>query len=65
MSKYTALAPLTHGVTGAVIQPGESVDLSHLSPAEVEELVSMGAVERRPGKAKRQPDNTEVADGQV
>lgn len=41
MTHYVAKRLLSHSVTGEYIQPGERVDLSHLTPDEIMMLETM------------------------
>lgn len=43
---YVARVSLLSSLTGAITPPGEAVDLSHLSPDEIEMLVDKGAIDR-------------------
>ncbi len=57
---YRALTLLWHTGAGVYVHPGEQVDLSHLTPEEIEQLVELGAVERATPNQRTQK---EVSDG--
>jgi len=50
--KYVAKTSLWHTKDEQYIQPGETVDLSHLTKEQVQSLVEMGAIET-PAEAKK------------
>lgn len=45
---YTAQTVITHSLTGAVIQPGEAVDVGHLTPDEILMLEAMHVIQPAP-----------------
>jgi hypothetical protein len=48
---YMAASLLSHSKTGELIQPGEPVDLSHLTPDEIALLMDLGAITFQPSTA--------------
>lgn len=61
---YVAKGRLYHSRENRYVEPGERVDLSHLDEDTVQALVDLGAVERRPVRARaRKKEVTEDAQG--
>jgi len=61
--RYTAKTLLWHRKEGRYVQPGEEVDLSHLSREEQKQLVEKGAVEIIRSRKSEFESAMEVRDG--
>lgn len=62
--KYIAQTTVTHTPTGAVIQSGEAVDVSHLTPDEVLMLVELNVIQPAPTPGKKSQLEAPADDGQ-